>query len=69
MQKVTFELNNQQDLQLLLQITDRLGIKLVDTIKPQQLKKRAFGSMKGLVQFISDDFDAPLDAFKEYRPT
>jgi hypothetical protein len=69
MQKLTFELNNQQDLQLLLQIANRLGIKLVDTTKHQPLKKRVFGSMKGLVAFISDDFDAPLDSFEEYRPS
>jgi len=28
--------------------------------------KREFGSLKGFVTFISDDFDAPLDDFKEH---
>jgi len=28
--------------------------------------KRQFGCMKGLVVFMADDFDAPLDEFQEY---
>ena len=28
--------------------------------------KRRFGSMKGLVVEIADDFDAPLEDFEEY---
>ena len=28
--------------------------------------KRQFGCMKGLVVLMADDFDAPLDDFKEY---
>ncbi|NOT48302.1 MAG: DUF2281 domain-containing protein [Acidobacteria bacterium] len=28
--------------------------------------KRRFGSMKGLVVHISDDFDAPLEDFDDY---
>lgn len=29
-------------------------------------KDRKFGSMKGLVVHIADDFDAPLEDFKDY---
>lgn len=29
-------------------------------------KKRSFGSMKGVVKYMSDDFDEPLDDFAEY---
>ncbi len=29
-------------------------------------KTRRFGSMKGLVIHIADDFDAPLEDFKDY---
>lgn len=29
-------------------------------------KERKFGSMKGLVVDIGDDFDAPLEDFEEY---
>jgi hypothetical protein len=32
------------------------------------IRKPRFGSAKGLVKFISEDFDAPLDDFKEYMP-
>ncbi len=28
--------------------------------------KRQFGCMKGLIVSMTDDFDAPLDDFKEY---
>jgi len=40
-------------------------IKLQETEKPKK-KKRRFGSMKGLVEHIADDFDAPLEDFKDY---
>jgi len=29
-------------------------------------KKRKAGCMKGFVTYIADDFDAPLDDFKQY---
>jgi len=29
--------------------------------------QRSFGSGKQLVEFIADDFNEPLDAFKEYQ--
>ncbi|MCW5959929.1 MAG: DUF2281 domain-containing protein [Pyrinomonadaceae bacterium] len=29
-------------------------------------KERKFGSMKGLVKHIADDFDAPVEDFKDY---
>lgn len=43
----------------------------LDLIKVQkngnrEKKERTFGSMKGLVVHIADDFDAPLEDFKEY---
>ncbi len=40
-------------------------IKLNDEPKPKK-KERKFGSMKGLVVYIADDFNAPLEDFKEY---
>jgi hypothetical protein len=33
--------------------------------KPKR-KERKFGSMKGLVVHIAEDFDAPLEDFKDY---
>jgi hypothetical protein len=42
----------------------------LDLIKVQKngkkKKERKFGSMKGLVVNIADDFDAPLKDFEEY---
>ncbi|MEN8256060.1 MAG: type II toxin-antitoxin system Phd/YefM family antitoxin [Verrucomicrobiota bacterium] len=29
-------------------------------------KQRRFGGAKGIVKYISDDFDAPLDEFADY---
>jgi hypothetical protein len=44
--------------------------KLVKLSKPGEKEKEKkplqFGSMKGLVLYIADDFDAPLDDFEEY---
>jgi hypothetical protein len=31
-------------------------------------EKPRFGSAKGIVTFMADDFDAPLDDFNEYMP-
>jgi ABC-type glycerol-3-phosphate transport system substrate-binding protein len=33
--------------------------------KKKTLKRNAFGSLKGLIH-MADDFDEPLEAFKEY---
>ena len=40
-------------------------IKVQETENPKR-KPRKFGSMKGLVIHIADDFDAPLEDFKDY---
>ena len=40
-------------------------IKVEKTTNPKK-KDRKFGSMKGLVIHIADDFDAPLEDFKDY---
>ena len=29
-------------------------------------QERKFGTMKGLITYMADDFDAPLDDFKDY---
>lgn len=36
------------------------------TKESEPAKQRKVGTMKGLVTYIADDFDAPLDDFKEY---
>ncbi len=40
-------------------------IKIEKAEKPKK-KERKFGSMKGLVVNIAEDFDAPLEDFKDY---
>jgi hypothetical protein len=40
-------------------------IKVQKAEKPQR-KPRKFGSMKGLIKNIADDFNAPLEDFKDY---
>ena len=40
-------------------------IKVQENEKPKR-KPRKFGSMKGLVIHFADDFDAPLEDFKDY---
>lgn len=32
----------------------------------QSKKKKIFGRMKGFVKYMADDFNEPLDDFKEY---
>jgi hypothetical protein len=60
-----------------IEIIDPKAKKLLDDlanlnlIKVQKSKKsakknRKFGSMKGLVKSIADDFNAPLEDFKDY---
>jgi hypothetical protein len=33
---------------------------------PTILKERKFGTMKGLITYMADDFDEPLEDFKDY---
>ncbi len=44
--------------------------KLIRLTKPEtngnEKKPLEFGCMKGLVLYIADDFDAPLDVFEDY---
>jgi prevent-host-death family protein len=40
-------------------------VKIVP-LEPQK-KKRTFGCAEGIVSYIADDFDAPLEDFEEYR--
>lgn len=43
-----------------------LNLIKVQKNKPNVKKERKFGSMKGLVKYIAEDFDAPLEDFKDY---
>jgi ABC-type Na+ transport system ATPase subunit NatA len=40
---------------------------LMESLKQKKyLKKREFGCGKGIFTYVSDDFNEPLDDFKEY---
>jgi hypothetical protein len=47
-------------------LDDLANLNLIKVQKTEKSKKkeRKFGSMKGLVVHIADDFDAPLEDFK-----
>lgn len=49
-------------------LDDLANLNLIKFQKTEKTptKEREFGSMKGLVVNISEDFDAPLEDFKEY---
>lgn len=50
---------------LLDDLADLNLIRVEKNEKPKE-KQRKFGSMKGLVKHIAEDFDAPLEDFKDY---
>ena len=50
----------------LLDDSASLNLIKVQENKDPKRKPRKFGSMKGLVIHIADDFDAPLEDFKDY---
>lgn len=45
---------------------EELRLIKVEKLNKRKKKDRKFGSMKGLVIHIADDFDAPLEDFKDY---
>ncbi len=49
-------------------LDDLVNLNLIKLQKVENPKKRGrkFGSMKGLVKYIADDFNAPPEDFKEY---
>lgn len=50
----------------LLDDLENLNLIKLQKVEIPQKKVRKFGSMKGLVIHIADDFDAPLEDFKDY---
>lgn len=49
-------------------LEDIESLNLIELHEPDTIQKprRRFGSMKGLVEYIAEDFDAPLEELKEY---
>jgi len=65
METYTIEILEPKAKKLLDDLANLNLIKVQKTEKPKR-KERKFGSMKGLVKNIADDFDKPLEDFKEY---
>ncbi len=55
----------EQDYQQLLNVLNQIRAIVTQTQAPERYKQRVFGSSKGLIKMM-DDFDAPLDEFKDY---
>jgi hypothetical protein len=62
------ELTDEQVIQLLQQLPEEQRKRVLSRMVPSaKLKPRPrFGSAKKDIQFMAEDFDAPLDDFKEY---
>ena len=54
------KLNDQKDLNKLISLKKRLSTK-------SKSNQKLFGSGKHLIEFIDDDFNAPLDQFRDYQ--
>ncbi len=65
METYTVEILEPKAMKILKDLEDMNLIKVQKNGKRGK-KERKFGSMKGLVIHIADDFDAPLEDFKEY---
>lgn len=55
------QLTDKQSISKLLLLKNKLSAKIVESVS------KIFGSGKHLVEYISEDFNAPLDEFKEYQ--
>ncbi len=65
METYTIEILEPKAKKLLDDLANLNLIKFQKAESPQR-KERQFGSMKGLVTNIAEDFDAPLEDFKDY---
>ena len=54
------KLNDRNDINKLLTLKKQLSSK-------SKSNQKIFGSGKHLIEFIDDDFNAPLDQFREYQ--
>ena len=48
------------------EVEDFVSSLIIDTKRANSETGRGYGSMKGLIKYMADDFDAPLEDFKEY---
>ncbi|MBS1768788.1 MAG: hypothetical protein JSS77_03935 [Acidobacteria bacterium] len=65
METVSVKIREPKAKQLLKDLED---LDLIELDEPSKISrpKRRFGAMKGLVEFIADDFDKPLDDLKDH---
>ena len=54
--------------ELLITQDDRPVARLIAAEEQQRSVPRAPGGLRGSVLYMADDFDAPLDDFREYMP-
>jgi uncharacterized protein DUF2281 len=59
------ELTEDQVIELIRQMTDEQKKRVLDVLTQPAAPRPRFGSAKGLIT-MSDDFDEPLEDFKEY---
>jgi uncharacterized protein YeeX (DUF496 family) len=48
------------------EVEDFVSSLITDTKQGNSKTGRGYGSMKGLIKYMADDFDAPLEDFKDY---
>lgn len=49
------------------EVEDFVSSLIIDTKRGDpETGRGGYGSMKGLIKYMADDFDAPLEDFKEY---
>ncbi len=65
METYTIEILEPKAKKLLDDLANLNLIKFQETEQSER-KERKFGSMKGLVKYIADDFDAPLEDFEDF---
>ena len=58
-------LMDDDQLRELLRIVDQ---KFPEVAKKSLKSQRKIGALKGMLVYMADDFDEPLDCFKEYMP-
>ncbi len=65
MELIIKNINNPADKNLIISLAKRLGLVAFESQEIQRNKRQA-GALKGMLVSMSEDFDAPLDEFKDY---
>ncbi|GAB3932406.1 DUF2281 domain-containing protein [Larkinella terrae] len=62
--ELTVQVSFEELLQAIKKLSPEEKKALQVALATEPAKKRKFGTMKGLITYMADDFDAPLDDFK-----